>query len=63
MIPGVTYFPAPSIANASAGASTVAPTAAIFPFCRRIAPFLIIGPAAVKMLTLRMTVVREENGT
>ena len=46
-----------------AGAFTVAPTAAIFPFCIRIAPFLISGPAAVRMLTLRMTVVREGNGT
>jgi hypothetical protein len=27
-----------------------------------MAPFLIIGPAAVRMLTLRMTVVREGKG-
>src|ERR1700694_2694085 len=63
MMPGVTYFPAPSITNASAGALTVTPTAAIFPFCIRIAPFLISGPAAVKMLTFLITVVRAGNGT
>src|SRR5687767_537387 len=61
-MPGVMYFPAPSITTASAGASTVAPTAAIFPFCMRIAPFLISGPAAVRMLTLRISVVRDGNG-
>ncbi|HYS70636.1 MAG TPA: hypothetical protein VEM14_10380, partial [Gemmatimonadaceae bacterium] len=33
------------------------------PFCRRIAPFLMRGPAAVRMLTLRTTVVRDGNGT
>src|SRR5688572_28112110 len=63
MIPGVRYFPAPSITSASAGASTVAPTAAIFPFCMRIAPFLIKGPAAVRMLTFRITVIRDGKGT
>src|SRR6476620_5471444 len=63
MMPGVTYFPAPSITSASAGALTVAPTAATLPFCRRIAPFRISGPAAVKMLTLRITVVRDGKGT
>src|SRR5256885_14383543 len=62
MMPGVTYLPAPSITSASAGAFTVAPTAAIFPFCITVAPFLISGPAAVRMLTLRMTVVRDGNG-
>src|SRR2546423_6465329 len=62
MIPGVTYLPAPSITSASAGASTVAPTPAIFPFCMRIAPFLISGPAAVRMLTFRITVGREAKG-
>src|SRR6266550_4524532 len=62
IMPGVTYLPAPSITSASAGAFTVGPIAATFPFCNRIAPFLIIGPAAVSMLTLRMTVVREGKG-
>jgi hypothetical protein len=62
-MPGVTYFPPPSITTASAGAFTVAPTAATFPFCSKIAPFLMSGPAAVRMLTLRMTVVRAGNGT
>ena len=62
MIPGVTYLPAPSITSASAGELTVAPTAAIFPFWSRIAPFRIRGPAAVRMLTLRITVVRDGKG-
>src|ERR1700686_1984422 len=62
MMPGVTYLPAPSMTIASAGALTAAPTAAIFPFWSRIAPFRIIGPAAVRMLTLRITVGREGNG-
>ena len=41
MMPGVTYLPVPSMTSASAGALTVAPTAAIFPFCSRIAPLRI----------------------
>src|SRR2546423_13757699 len=62
MIPGVTYLPAPSITSASAGASTVAPTPGFAPCGMRIAPFLISGPAAVRMLTFRITVVREGKG-
>src|SRR3954464_2263237 len=62
MIPGVTYLPAPSIISASAGALTVAPIAAIFPFWSRMAPFLIVGPAAVSRLTFRITVVRDGKG-
>jgi hypothetical protein len=60
--PGVTYLPAPSSTTASAGASTDWPTAAIFPSRRRIAPSRIVGPAAVRMVTLRITVGRDANG-
>src|SRR3954467_7414589 len=63
MMPGVMYLPAPSTTRASAGAFTVAPTAATFPFCRRMAPFRIVGPAAVRMVTFRITVVLDGNGT
>src|SRR6266542_1125029 len=63
MIPGVTYLPVPSMTTASDGASTVAPTAVILPFCTRTLPFRIVGPAAVMMLTLRMTSVRDGKGT
>src|SRR3972149_2425270 len=62
MMPGVTYFPAPSMNTASAGAITVGPTATILRSWRRIAPFRISGPAAVKMFTLRITVGRDANG-
>src|SRR5688500_5745995 len=58
MRPGVTYLPWPSITTASAGASTVCPTATILPSRIRIAPLRTSGPAAVKMCTLRMTVAR-----
>src|SRR5690348_8583542 len=56
MIPGVTNLPVPSMTTASAGASTDAPTAAIFPSRSRIAPLWTAGPAAVRIVTLRMTV-------
>src|SRR3954468_6842989 len=61
-MPGAMYLPVPSMTIASLGASTVCPTAAIFPFWSRTAPLRIVGPAAVMMLTLRMTVVCEANG-
>src|SRR5215213_6634061 len=63
MMPGVTYLPAASMTTASAGAFTVAPTAEILPPCIRIAPFRIVGPAAVMMLTLRITVGRDGYAT
>src|SRR5688572_11945507 len=63
MMPGVTYLPAPLMTIASAGALTLAPTATIFPPCMRIAPFGIVGPAAVSIVTFRMTVGRDAYGT
>src|SRR5689334_11915995 len=62
MIPGVTYLPVPSITSASAGAVTFAPTCAILPFVRSTAPLRIVGPAAVRIVTLRMTVGRDAYG-
>src|SRR6476469_967724 len=62
MNPGVTYFPPPSITTASDGAVTLAPTDSIFPSFRRIEPFVILGPAAVKMVTFLMTVVFDGKG-
>ena len=61
-MPGVTYFPVPSMTTASAGAFTVAPTETTFPSCMRIVPFRMSGPAAVKMFTLRITVGRDGYG-
>src|SRR5436190_4197588 len=55
MSPGVTTLPVPSMIAASAGASTVAPTAAIRPSRTSTAPSRIDGPAAVITVTLRMT--------
>src|SRR4029078_9831430 len=55
IIPGVTYLPPPSMTVAPGGGSTVAPTARIFPSANAIAPLRIVGPAAVMMLTLRIT--------
>src|SRR4029079_457854 len=55
IIPGVTYLPLPSITVAPAGTVALGPTATIFPSATAIIPFLIVGPAAVMMLTLRMT--------
>src|SRR5262245_20471770 len=63
MMPGVTYLPPPSMMTASAGAVTVAPTLTIRPPCIRIAPFGIVGPAAVMIVTLRITVGRDGYGT
>jgi len=62
MMPGVTYLPVPSITTASPGALTFAPTAAILPSRSRTLPFRIVGPAAVRMVTLRMSVVRDGKG-
>ena len=59
MTPGVTHLPLASITTASAGASTVWPTAATLPFCSRIDPRSIAGPAAVRIVALRMTVARD----
>ena len=44
MIPGVTNLPPASMTVASAGTSTVAPTATILPSRTRIVPFGIDGP-------------------
>src|SRR5919109_1280499 len=62
MRPGVTNLPLPSITTASDGASTELPTATIFPSRIRIEPFSTRGPAAVRIVALRMTVGREGNG-
>src|SRR3954471_18682644 len=62
MMPGVTHLPLASITTASAGALTVCPTAATLPSWRRIAPRSITGPAAVRMVALRITVVRDGSG-
>ena len=62
MMPGVTYLPAPSITSASAGASTVAPTSAILPSRMSTLPLRIVGPAAVRIVTLRISVGRDGNG-
>src|SRR4051812_41795358 len=59
MTPGVTYLPVPSMTTASAGASTVAPTATIFPSRTTRAPWGMRGPAAVRIVALRITVGRE----
>src|SRR5688500_1394302 len=48
--------------TASAGASTDAPTAAIFPSRSSTDPLRIAGPAAVRIVAFLMTVVREGNG-
>ena len=60
--PGVTHLPVASMTAASAGALTVAPTAATLPFCSRIEPRSMTGPAAVRIVALRMTVVRAASG-
>src|SRR5690349_16113685 len=61
-MPGVSHLPCPSITTASDGASTLAPTLTIFPSRMSSAPLRMTGPAAVRMLTLRTTVVREGKG-
>lgn len=48
--------------TASGGASTDAPTATIFPLRSRIDASCIAGPAAVRIVAPRMTVVRDVNG-
>jgi hypothetical protein len=44
--------------SASAGALTAVPTAAIFPSRRSTLPFRIVGPAAVMIVTSRISVAR-----
>ena len=55
MTPGVSTLPRASMTVASEGASTDAPTAAIFPSRTSTAPLGMVGPAAVMMVTFRMT--------
>ena len=55
--PGVTHLPVASMTVASAGAFTVWPTAATLPFWSRSDPRSIAGPAAVRIVALRMSVV------
>src|SRR5262245_2209851 len=62
MMPGVTHLPRASMTNASAGAATLAPTAATFPSRRHTAPFSMAGPVAVKIVALRMRVGRDGTG-
>src|SRR5690348_7431665 len=69
MIPGVTYFPVPSMTTASLPASCVMRgsfalfvTSTIFPSFITIAPRWIVGPAAVRSVTFLMTVGREGKG-
>src|ERR1043166_8157545 len=62
MIPGVTYLPVPSITKASAGASIELPTAAIFLSRRSTDAFVNVGPFAVMMVALRISVVRRVKG-
>src|SRR5690349_16991884 len=57
MMPGVTYLPVPSTTIASAGASTVCPTATILPSRSSTAPTKA-GPIADSMVAFRMTVGR-----
>src|SRR6266542_5673280 len=54
MIPGVTHLPVPSTTTASAGASTVAPTATMRPSRSRIDPPAISWPVAVMIVALRI---------
>ena len=63
MMPGVTYLPVPSITTASAGALIDVPTDTIFPSRNRIDAFCIVGPAAVIIVALRISVVCDGNGT
>src|SRR5215471_7745596 len=62
MMPGVTHFPVPSMTSASGGSVTVVPTAVTLPFCSTIDPRSIAGPAAVRIVALRMTVARAGAG-
>ena len=63
MMPGVTYFPCASIVTTkSAGVATFAPTATILPPRSRIEPLRIAGPAAVRIVALRISVARDGNG-
>jgi hypothetical protein len=62
MMPGVTNLPVPSMITASAGAATCLPTAAIFPSLSNSEPPAMRGPAAVRMVTLVMSVGRDGKG-
>src|SRR5450759_3240711 len=62
MMPGVIHLPVASITTASAGAVTSWPTATTLPFCSRSDPRSIAGPAAVRIVALRMTVGRDAAG-
>src|SRR4051812_21255775 len=62
MMPGVTYFPVASTTVTPAGASTVAPTAAIFPSTISTWPLGITCPAAVITVPPRMSVGGEGEG-
>src|SRR5437868_4585887 len=62
MMPGVRYLPEPSTTRASAGGVTVVPTCAIRPFTSTTDPLRIVGPAAVMIVTLRITVGRDAKG-
>jgi hypothetical protein len=55
MTPGVTHLPVPSTTTASAGASTVVPTATMRPSRNRIDPPWISCPVAVMIVALRIT--------
>ena len=59
MMPGVTHRPLASTTTASAGAGTVWPTATILPSLSRTDPRSMIGPAAVRIVALRMSVGRD----
>src|SRR5215218_7193470 len=62
MMPGVTYLPVPSSTMASVGAVTLVPTSAILPSRRSRLPPRMVGPAAVRIVTLRINVGRDANG-
>src|SRR6476661_1951415 len=62
MIPGVTYLPVPSMTTASDGAVTLVPTSAILPSRRSTLPLRMVGPAAVRIVTLRISVGRDAKG-
>src|SRR6185369_5204422 len=49
--------------SASPGAVTEVPTAAIFPSRNRTLPPRMVGPAAVRTVTLRMSVARDAGTT
>ena len=63
MMPGVTHLPVPSITMRAGGrVDGRRRPRAILPSRSRIAPFRIAGPAAVRIVALRMSVGREGSG-